>query len=194
MDTMETSAVIDTGGIGYEVFLPSGSLLFLKAAGDEVSVHTVQIVKEDDISLYGFDDRTQVALFKLLITVSGVGAKAAMAILSALPAGEVVRAIMFEEATLLTRANGIGKKSAERIVLELKDKVGELDAEAGSVRPRSPGEGGDAAEAGVEKEILALLMTLGYSRSEASQAISQIDEKYDTVEEGVKLALRDIRA
>ena len=187
LDKADGSVIVLAGGVGYETFLPAGSTVFLKPLGETVSLYTVQIVKEDDISLYGFDDRSEVALFKALITISGVGAKAAMAILSAIPAGEVIRAIMFEDAIALTRANGIGKKTAERIVLELKDKVSAIGAE--EMLPGYSSAQAEQSGTTTDREILELLMILGYNRSEASQAISQITAPYETVEEGVRLAL-----
>jgi len=189
LEKLETSVVIDTGGVGYEVFVPAGSGLWIKGKGDEVVLHTVQIFKEDDVSLYGFEDRESVRLFRLLISVSGVGAKAAMAILSAMTADEATRAIAFEDAAMLCRAQGIGKKSAERIVLELKDKVTAVFAGGGAA-------GGLAAEArgpsDIVTEATTVLMSLGISRSEAAQAVMNISEDYSTVEDCVRLALKGL--
>jgi len=189
LEKLETSVVIDTGGVGYEVFVPTGAGLWIKGKGDEVVLHTVQIFKEDDVSLYGFEDRESVRLFRLLISVSGVGAKAAMAILSAMTADEATRAIAFEDAAMLCRAQGIGKKSAERIVLELKDKVTAVFAGGGAA-------GGLAAEArgpsDIVTEATTVLMSLGISRSEAAQAVMNISEDYSTVEDCVRLALKGL--
>jgi len=198
LEKLETSVVIDTGGVGYEVYLPAGSRVFLKAKGDEVVLQTAQIFKEDDVSLYGFEDRVSLRLFKLLITVSGVGAKAAMAILSAMSADEAARAIAFSDAAMLTRANGVGKKSAERIVLELKDKVTEVFAGgAGSAGPpapgaRAPGAGAAGGEPDIAAEAIELLVALGYSRSEATQAVLRVSGEAGSVEDCVKLALKQI--
>ncbi|MDR1495379.1 MAG: Holliday junction branch migration protein RuvA [Clostridiales Family XIII bacterium] len=182
---LESSVVVDTGGVGYEIFVPGNSSILLSKEGEEVSIFTVMIVKEDEMSLYGFPDRESVNLFRMLLTVSGVGAKAAMAILSVLPAPEAVRAITFGDATLLTRAQGVGKKSAERIILELSDKVGKAPgvASASGVRP---GSGGAKAEA------IEVLLTLGYTRSEAGAAVMGIGEDGLAAEEYVTLALRSM--
>lgn len=185
---LETSIVIDTGGVGYEVFMPEGSSVFLAAEGEDVRVFTVMIVKEDEMSLYGFTDRESVNLFRLLLTVSGVGAKAAMAILSAMPASEAVRAITFGDAAMLTRANGVGKKSAERIILDLSDKVGKAPggARAASAADLKALSGDPKAEA------IEALLSLGYTRSEAGAAVMGIDEQGLGAEEYVKLALRSM--
>ncbi|MDR3305852.1 MAG: Holliday junction branch migration protein RuvA [Clostridiales Family XIII bacterium] len=198
IEKLETSVVIDTGGIGYEVFLPSNSRVFVKSKGDEVVLQTAQIFKEDDVSLYGFEDRASLRLFKLLITVSGVGAKAALAILSAMPVDEAVRAIAFGDAAMLTRANGVGKKSAERVVLELKDKVTDLFAGGaaglgtGMGTAAGPGGAADAGETDRAGDAIAILMVLGYSRSEAAQAVLNVRDEYDSVEECVKYALKSM--
>jgi Holliday junction DNA helicase RuvA len=185
---LDASIVIDTGGVGYEIFVPVTSPLLLAREGEEVRVFTVMIVKEDEMSLYGFSDRESVVLFRLLLSVSGVGAKAAMAILSAMSAADAVRAITFGDATLLTRANGIGKKGAERIILELSDKVGKLPGGvvADGHAPAMPAAGDPQSEA------IEVLLTLGYSRSEAGAAVLGVTESGLSAEEYVKLALRSM--
>jgi Holliday junction DNA helicase RuvA len=202
LEKLETSVVIDTGGVGYEVYIPANSHVFLNAKGDEVVLYTAQIFKEDDVSLYGFEDRAALRLFRLLITVSGVGAKAAMSIISSLSVDEAVRAIAFSDVAMLTRAQGIGKKSAERIVLELKDKVTDalsgLSAGIGSL-PGGSGSGA-AAQKGVSgggtadivTEAIGVLMSLGITRSEAAQAVMNVTEEYSTVEDCVRLALKGL--
>jgi Holliday junction DNA helicase RuvA len=187
-DKLENSVVVDTGGVGYEIFITDNSSLFLSKEGEEVSVFTVMIVKEDEMSLYGFPDRESVNLFRLLLTVSGVGAKAAMAILSVLPAREAVRAITFGDATLLTRAQGVGKKSAERIILELADKVGKAPGMAQSASATGVRAGAGDAKA----EAIEVLLTLGYTRSEAGAAVMGIGEDGLKAEEYVTLALRSM--
>ena len=196
LEKLETSVVIDTGGVGYEVFVPSNSSVWLKGKGDEVVLHTTQIVKEDDMSLYGFEGRESLRLFRLLITVSGIGAKAAMAILSAMTAEEAVRAIAFEDAAMLTRAQGVGKKSAERVVLELKDKVTEVFggmAGGGGAAVLSDASGRqDAASTDIVTEAINVLMSLGISRSEAAQAVMNVKDDYATVEDCVRFALKGL--
>jgi len=194
LEKLEVSVVIDTGGVGYEVFVPSGAGVWLKGKGDEVVLHTAQIFKEDDVSLYGFEDRESMRLFRLLLSVSGVGAKAAMAILSAMTVDEAARAIAFEDAAMLTRAQGVGKKSAERIVLELKEKVTAVFAGAAAGVSGAPGglagEGGGSSD--IVTETVNVLMSLGISRSEAAQAVMNVREEYASVEECVRLALKGL--
>jgi Holliday junction DNA helicase RuvA len=185
---LDASIVVDTGGVGYEIFIPDNSPVFLSQEGEDVRIFTVMIVKEDEMSLYGFPDRESVHLFRLLLTVSGVGAKAAMAILSALPVQEAVRAITFSDATMLTRAQGVGKKSAERIILELADKVGKVEG----VAPPVSATGIKAGEGDPKAEAIEVLLTLGYTRSEAGAAVMGVAEEGLAAEEYVKLALRSM--
>lgn len=179
------SIVIENNGIGYGLTVPENSSFFLSKEGEEVFAYTSMIVREDDISLYGFSDRETQRMFHRLMSVTGIGAKAAMAILSALPLQELIRAILFEDAVTLTRANGIGKKSAQRIVLELKDKVEAADGlNAGTVQALtgSPTDArGEAADG---------LMALGYTKSEALTALSKIPEEDLSAEEYIKKALK----
>lgn len=176
--------VVETGGVGFRVFVPDNSPLYKEIGNDQVLVYTAMIVREDDISLYGFSDKESLELFQKLRTVNGVGAKAALSILSAMPLEEVKKAIIYEDAAALTRANGIGKKTAMRIVLELKDKVGDAfgltDTEANAYS-----EGGKA-------EAINALIGLGFTRSEAAAALAGIDSENMTTEDCIKYALRGI--
>jgi len=196
LEKLDISVVIDTGGVGYEVFVPTGAGVWLKGKGDEVLLHTAQVFKEDDVSLYGFEDRESMRLFRLLMSVSGVGAKAAMAILSAMTADEAARAIAFEDAAMLTRAQGVGRKSAERIVLELKDTVTSVFTGAGGVGGIPGTAGGAGGEARGPKDVVSeatnVLMSLGISRSEAAQAVMNVRGEYATVEDCVRLALKGL--
>ena len=196
LEKLESSVVIDTGGVGYEVFVPTGAAVWLKGKGDEVVFHTAQIFKEDDVSLYGFEDRESLRLFRLLVTVSGVGAKVAIAVLSAITVEEAARAIAFEDAAMLTRAQGVGKKSAERIVLELKDKVTAVLAGSiggGGVSGFGDAPGGEArGPSDIVTEAANVLMSLGISRSEAAQSVMNVREDYTTVEDCVRLALKGL--
>jgi Holliday junction DNA helicase RuvA len=157
--------VLEAGGVGYEVCVPDNSPLYLKVGSAEtVLVYTALALREDDVSLYGFPDPESLELFRKLQTVQGVGAKAALALLSALPLQELRKAILFEDVAMLTRANGIGKKTAQRIVLELKEKIGE--AETGGFSESAAVRSGSARD-----EALDALLSLGYSRSEAMEAL-----------------------
>lgn len=174
--------VVETGGIGYRVFVPDNSSLYLRTEHEETLVHVAMIVREDDISLFGFQDRAALELFQQLRTVNGVGARVALAILSALPADAIRKAILFEDAVTLTRANGIGKKTAQRIVLELKDKVAAGDLPA-AVESGVAGGGGKA-------EAIDALVNLGFSRTEAALAVASAEGDDLTTEDYIRRALR----
>ena len=181
--------IVDVNGVGYLVNVPSNTSAYLKSEGEEVTVHTTMIVREDDVSLYGFSGKGELDAFKKLITVSGVGAKAGISILSSFTLEQLRQAIAFEDAKSLQKANGIGKKSAERIVLELKDKFA---ADAG-IDPNVQGAiSQDAPQIGGRAEAVNALMALGYSRSEAMNALSNVAEQDLTTEEYVKRALKNL--
>lgn len=180
----EGGVVIEAGGIGYEVFVPDNSAVYLADSRETVLIYTAMIVREDDVSIYGFHDKESLDLFRKLLTVNGVGAKAAMAILSAMPVENIKKAIVFDDAATLTKANGIGKKIAQRITLELKDKLGAAGGLA------------EAAERAVfdsgKTEAINGLISLGYTRSEALTALAGIAEEDLTTEEYIKRALKGI--
>ena len=145
------------------------------------------IVREDDISLYGFSDKESLELFELLITVNGIGAKAAMSIMSILPQSELKRAIATGDAKAISAANGVGKKTAERVLLELKDKVGTFDdgdfAASGDVYVPVSDE---------RSEAVAALMALGYSKNEAAAAVGKVGDDGLSCEEYIKNALKNL--
>ena len=182
--------VIDVNGVGYQVFVPANTSAYLCSEGDEVLVHTSMIVREDDMSLFGFSGRGELDAFKKLIGVSGVGPKAAIAVLSAFTLDQFKQAIIFEDAKSLPRANGIGKKTAERIVLELKDKFGESGS-AGQYAS-AEGEAGFGNAISGRAEAINALVALGYSRGEATSALAPITEKDLTTEEYIKRALKNM--
>lgn len=177
--------VIENNGLGYELFVPENSSIYLSKEGDSVLAYTAMIVREDDISLYGFGDKESLEMFNKLMTISGVGAKAALAVLSSMPLNEIKKAILFEDPTTLTKANGIGKKTAQRIVLELKDKIGSIsgfDKSSDVI---------DSVFAVDEKsEAVNALISLGYTKSEAVSALANIEDKDLTTEEYIKQALK----
>ena len=180
--------VVETqSGLGLEIFLPANSPIYRYGEGETIMVYTSMIVKEDDISLYGFHNRDNLEIFERLITVSGVGAKGAMSILSTLEAAELKRAIAFEDAKEISRANGIGKKTAERIILELKDKLAKTDIPA-YVPPA------DTADVSSDSrsEAITALVTLGYTKEEAFNAVASINDEGLSSEEYIKKALKNL--
>jgi Holliday junction DNA helicase RuvA len=185
--------VVETGGIGYEIFVPANASVYGKSEGEQVRLYTAMMVKEDDVSLYGFPDRESLSAFHKLLAVNGVGAKAAMAVLSAMTLSEFTRAVVFGDAPVLTRANGVGKKSAERIILELKDKMSlrEEAGEGGDPLSRSSGFGA-FAPGDARAEALEALVSLGYSRSEAASALAGVAGEGLEAEAYIKQALKRI--
>lgn len=184
------SAIIETdSGVGFRINVPANSGLYKNVDGDEVSVYTSMQVREDAVNLYGFTSMEDLELFELLITVNGVGAKAGLSVMSALAPAQLRIAITSGDAASITKANGIGKKTAERIILELKDKV---TGPAGFV----PEEDGDADFAlsvtGEKEEAIAALAALGYTRNEAINAISKVKGEELTCEDYIRGALKNL--
>ncbi|MBO7393745.1 MAG: Holliday junction branch migration protein RuvA [Abditibacteriota bacterium] len=158
-------AVVDVNGVGYKVYLPVKVLSSLPAEGDKVGLLVTTIVKEDSITLYGFSLEVQQELFELLLTVSGVGPKVALAILGELEPGDIISAISAEDYASLTVVSGLGKKTAQRIVLELREKLSE-DMKLGAVKSKSlSGPVSDAMEA---------LVGLGYRRDDVKRVCDEI--------------------
>lgn len=184
------SAVIETGGIGYEVMMPAASLAKLPSAGSDITVHTYMYVREDNLGLFGFLDVEDLSMFRKLITVSGVGPKAALAILSVMDADALKLAIVAEDDKAISKAPGVGAKTARRLIIELKDKI-ELSAgepEAGpAVHSAVPSDTGAAEDA-----VLALT-ALGYSQSDAFRAVRSVDGAADLdAQQLLKQALKKI--
>ncbi len=162
-------AVLVTGGVGYQVFLAKNALLALPELGAklELKIHTV--VREDNISLYGFRRASEKELFLKLIQVSNVGPKLALTIMSGLPVEDLAAAIRGEDLVRLTAIPGIGKKTAERLIVELKDKVLAWLAKGGEASAPAA-----AAPASLSEEAISALVNLGYSRQEAQQALRAV--------------------
>ena len=193
--TLAGGIVVETSsGIGFEINIHAGSPLYKYGEGEEITVFTAMIVKEDDISLYGFHNRESLDLFRMLITVSGIGAKGAMSIMGSMSADELRRAILFEDVKEISKANGVGKKTAERLILELKDKIGKLggtsDAVAGSAV--ISGASADAGADDARTEAIYALVSLGYSKAEAFGAVSKVLDEGLTGEEYIKRALKSL--
>ena len=176
LDLGADSLVVDVHGVGYLVHAPV-SVLAAARVGADVTLHTHLVVREDSMTLYGFLDAHEGRLFQTLTSVSGVGPKVGLALLSVMDADELSFAIASGNAASLARATGVGQKLAARVVVELKDKM--TSAAAPSATP------------GVEsEEIVAALMALGYSQAEATDAVARSDLPEDAaIEEKVRLAL-----
>ena len=190
-ETTESGVVIERNGIGYELTVPALSAVYMAEEDQEVTVYTAMIVREDDVSLYGFDDRESLKLFRLLMTVIGIGAKAATAVLSALSTEEVQKAVVFNDPDTLARAQGIGRKTAQRIVLELKDKI-EDTAFVKAAGKEISGAPADSTGMNAVSEAVSALISLGYSRSEASEAVASCGLTDAAAEEYVRAALKKL--
>ncbi len=154
-------AIVEAGGVGYDVVISIPTFSDLPAVGSEVALHIHTHVREDAIALFGFLRPEERRLFEKLLAVSGIGPKLAITILSGMPATEMVRAIRGGDVARLTRIPGIGKKTAERMVLELRDKLEEFGA-APAAR----------AASAVEEDVLSALVNLGYQRAAAERALA----------------------
>ena len=178
--------VISCAGVGYQVQVPASVAGALPAVGQEAVLYTCMNVTENDVSLFGFADEEQQACFKMLTAVSGVGPKVGLAILSVLTPQRIALAASAGDHKAFTAASGVGPKLAQRITLELKDKVGKGLAEGLSLSdlgPAAPAAGGNLAQAA------AALTSLGYTSGEAAAALTKLDDTLP-VEELIKLALR----
>jgi Holliday junction DNA helicase RuvA len=166
--------VVETNGVGYKVFIPR------HPSRDEVLLHTHQVVREDDQSLYGFETREELALFEMLISVSGVGPKAGLAILSVARPAEIAAAIASGDTAVLARAPGVGKKTAERLIVDLKGKIGRVTSLQVTAGPLAE-----------EDDAHSALVALGYTASEAATALRDAPPKGGaTTEQRLAAALR----
>lgn len=184
--------VIDVGGLGYKVFMSDLGIENLGNIGDTVKVHTYYKVREDDISIFGFNTLEELRMFELLISVSGIGAKTALAMLAVCEPTDFALAIISEDVNTLTQIPGIGAKSAQRIILELKDKIKkeqqiqELTNATKDVKTK--------VELAIENnqkidEAIAALQVLGYNKKEIEKALEKLDKKELSTEEIIRKGL-----
>lgn len=183
-----SAVVLSCGGVGYYAQCPASVAGALPGVGKEATLYTVMSVTENDVSLYGFATEEQQACFEMLTAVSGVGPKVGLAILSVMEPQRVALAISAGDHKAFKAANGVGPKLAQRIVLELKDKVAKGFVDGISLEDVAGAASGEPASQSASQAIAALV-SLGYSQSEAALAISKIDATLP-VEEIIKLALR----
>ena len=183
-----SAVVLSCGGVGYYAQCPASVAGALPGVGKEATLYTVMSVTENDVSLYGFATEEQQACFEMLTAVSGVGPKVGLAILSVMKPQRVALAISAGDHKAFKAANGVGPKLAQRIVLELKDKVAKGFVDGISLEDVAGAASGEPATQSASQAIAALV-SLGYSQSEAALAISKIDATLP-VEEIIKLALR----
>jgi Holliday junction DNA helicase RuvA len=182
--------LIDVNGVGYEVEAPMSTFYSLPEIGDKVTLHTHLVVREDAHTLFGFATENERAMFRALIKVNGVGAKLALTILSGISADDFIRCVMDSDAAGLTRLPGVGKKTAERLIVEMKDVLKKWQAEAGeggvSATPAAAlGQANDAVA-----DAVSALIALGYKPPEASRMVRGIETKDLSSEEIIRLALQ----
>ncbi len=190
-DISEENIVLDVGGVGYNVKISTGTAAKLPGIGEEAKLYTYTCVREDMFSLFGFLSRDELEIFKKLITVNGIGPKGGLAILSVMSADNLRFAIMAGDAASIAKAPGIGKKTAERVILDLKDKISLEDTlvhkEMQSVSHM------ESMDAHVKNDAVEALVALGYSASDALHAVKNVPggENMD-VETILKLALKNM--
>lgn len=193
-----TRAVVDVGGVGYELFLSLRSVEKLPSLGSEVFFHVYTSVREDAITLFGFREYEEKEMFLLLTSVSGVGPKLALNILSGISPSELARAISFKDIKRLTVLSGVGKKTGERLCMELKDKVGfAAGDEPGFVPGTAPSEA--SPDGGMGADVISGLVNLGYPPLKAQQALAAVRARYSPeeisamrVEELLRVTLRSL--
>lgn len=195
----EDMVIVEAGSVGLEIRVPLSVLERLPALGQTVMLYTYFQVKEDGMSLYGFLDRQDKAVFKQLLGVNGVGPKGALGILSALRPDDLRMAILSGDAKAISKAPGIGAKTAQRVILDLKDKVSmEQVTESwmsanGAGQPGTAGEAGASGLSGAAGEALQALTALGYTNMEAAKAVKKVELKEGmTTEEVLKAALKHL--
>ena len=179
LDKTPPLALIDCNGVGYECEVPMSTFYLLPEVGDKVTLLTHFVVREDAQLLFGFGTNQERLMFRQLLKVNGIGAKSALAILSGLSIDELIQAVSLQEAGLLTRVPGIGKKTAERLLLELKDKF-TLDS-ALSMK--------GSGITSISQDVLNALIALGYNERESLNAVKSLDVNL-TVNDGIKQALK----
>ena len=192
-DVWDEGCVIDVNDVGYNVKISGSTFTKLPGIGERVKLYTYTSVREDAFQLFGFLSKNELEMFKKLITVNGIGPKGGLALLSVMDADDLRFAIISQDVKAISAAPGIGKKTAERVILDLKDK---LDIDAGMIQREMDGYAGISAknlENPQMKEAVEALVALGYGQSEASKAVSKVDGA-DTMESGalLKAALKKL--
>ena len=178
----ENDIIVEAGGIGYRIFVSPATLAKLPQTGEAVQIFTYFSVKEDGMSLYGFAAREEQEMFEKLLLVNGVGPKGALGFLSVLNPSEIVMAILSDDVKTLSKAPGVGRKTAQRVIFKTEDAVSSLEGAAGIAE--SVG-GGNA-----KFEAIDAMTALGYSRSEAAQAVNAVAAEGMTTEDILKAALK----
>lgn len=188
----EQKAVIDVGGVGYGVFMSQQTLSLLPPAGNEIKIYTYLNVKEDALQLFGFLTKDDLDIFRLVIGVSGIGPKGGLNILSCMSPDELRFAIMSGDAKAISSAPGIGKKTAEKLIVELRDKIQIEDVLEHAAHGGANMNADTAAEAegSMQTEAVQALVALGYGSAESLRAVKKTSSECETVEDVLKEALK----
>ena len=186
----ENYIVIDNHGMGYRIFVSGKFLEHIPAYGTQIKIYTHMYIREDELTLYGFYSEEELSVFRILIGISGVGPKVAMAILTALTIQELQLAVISEDAKTISKANGVGTKGASRIILELKDKL-KMEDMMDAAYEQSIAQ--DTQDANAARDAILALVNLGYSNSEAALAVKKIgDTSQMDIEAILKAALKKL--
>ena len=178
------SIIIECSGVGYEVQTPMSTFLELPPTGDELFLFTHMVVREDAQTLYGFGTEEERALFRMLLKVSGVGAKMGLAVLSAMSVEGFRRCVEYEDSATLVKVPGIGKKTADRLIIEMRDRIDVPSAQSGPTKV--------PVDAGAKSEAVDALISLGYKPREVQKLIGELDVDGKTAEDIIRLALRQV--
>lgn len=194
LDTVEQDrVVVENQGMGYEILVPGSVLSQLPSVGREVKIYTYLHVREDIMQLFGFLSRDELNMFKMLITVNGVGPKGALGVLTVMDADQLRFAILADDAKSIAKAPGIGAKTAGKVILELKDKCDLEEVFESSFAKNGQGTAGQTAMSSASQDAIEALVALGYSAAEAAKAVGRCDfDENTTVEEILKQSLKNM--
>jgi Holliday junction DNA helicase RuvA len=176
--------IIECSGVGYEVHTPMSTFLELPPTGDELFLFTHMVVREDAQTLYGFGTEDERALFRMLLKVSGVGAKMGLAVLSAMSVDGFRRCVEYEDSASLVKVPGIGRKTADRLIIEMRDRLDAPSAQSTTTEVR--------VDTGAKSEAVDALISLGYKPREVQKLIGELDVDGKTAEDIIRLALRQV--
>lgn len=178
------SIIIECQGVGYDVETPMSTFLELPSIGDELFLFTHMVVREDAQTLYGFATEDERGLFRLLLKISGIGAKMGLAVLSAMSVDGFRRCVRYEDSATLVKVPGVGKKTAERLIIEMRDRIDTPSAQSGATKV--------SVEAGARSEAVDALISLGYKPREVNKLIGELDVDGKSAEDIIRLALRQV--
>ncbi len=176
--------IVECHGVGYEIETPMSTFLGLPAVGEDIVLHTHLLVREDAQILFGFSSLEERGLFRMLLKISGVGAKMGLAILSTMSVGDFHRCVEYEDAAMLVKIPGVGKKTAERLIIEMRDKIDKA--------PAAPGVTKVVVAANPRSEAVDALLALGYKAGEVNKLIGSLDVDGKSAEDIIRLALRQV--